>query len=243
MLHFRRVELKYVVPDRLIPSLIDRISLYTQPDPYLLQEGKGRSSYPVTSLYFDSADLQSLHEKEAGILARRKLRLRTYHDSFTERRPCFLEIKRRHDVVISKDRLSLSVGHIHSELSMTGLLDHILKRVEASESVTAEANTLRSWYSLQPTAFVRYQRMPFVGLHDHRFRITVDRRLEGVWNPPALLGATLTRPCLYGHSIVELKFNQFVPFWFHALVQEFELERVSCSKYATILQELRPELF
>ena len=54
LLHFRRAELKYVVPDRLIPSLIDRISLYTQPDPYLVQEGKSRSSYPVTSLYFDS---------------------------------------------------------------------------------------------------------------------------------------------------------------------------------------------
>ncbi|MBT7928595.1 VTC domain-containing protein, partial [Candidatus Peregrinibacteria bacterium] len=111
-LHFRRIELKYLIPDRIIPMFIDRIKPYTQPDPFLIEEGRGRLEYPVSSLYFDSIDLHALHEKESGLLSRRKVRLRTYEESFSETSSAFLEIKRRHDFIVSKDRLSLSMDKI-----------------------------------------------------------------------------------------------------------------------------------
>ena len=81
-LHFRRLELKYILPDRCIQPFLDSIAPYTQPDPYLVAESQGRSSYPVTSLYFDSMDLQSYQDKEAGLLSRWKVRLRTYDEQF-----------------------------------------------------------------------------------------------------------------------------------------------------------------
>ena len=139
LLHFRRKELKYLVPNRMVPVFLQRIEPYTQPDSYLIQEDTGRIEYPVTSLYFDSIDLQSVREKESGLLSRRKIRLRTYHKEFSERRPCFLESKRRHDVVVSKDRLSLAVGHLDPTIPLSSLLDHLLARVDASEEVYHEA--------------------------------------------------------------------------------------------------------
>ncbi|PIQ76864.1 hypothetical protein COU78_01025 [Candidatus Peregrinibacteria bacterium CG10_big_fil_rev_8_21_14_0_10_49_24] len=241
-LHFRRIEMKFLLPDRLIPALIDRIAPYTQPDPFLVEEGKGRTKYPVTSLYFDSVDMHSFYEKDAGLLSRRKVRLRTYEEEFSEESYSFLEIKRRHDFVVSKDRLSLSVGQLHSSLPMAGLMDHLLKRVEASEEVTNEAHVLQGWYNLQPTALVSYMRQPFVGMQDRRFRITVDSNLKGVWKPRSLMGAKMYTNCHPGWSVVEIKSNHAIPAWFHDIIMDFELTRTAHSKYALCVRCLRERL-
>lgn len=242
-LHFRRMEIKYLLPDRYLEQFMDHLMPYVKPDPFLEMEGKGRTVYPVTSLYFDSIDLQSLREKDAGLLSRRKLRLRTYEEEFSEQTPAFLEIKRRHDFIVSKDRLSLSVGHLTSAHPMEHVLGHVLKRVEASEEVTAEAEVMRSWYNLQPTAFVSYLRAPFVGKHDRRFRITVDRGLRGMWKPPRLMGSLPLRPCMSGYSIIELKCNHSAPAWFHDIVQDFGLVHTASSKYAMTVLSLDPLFF
>jgi len=238
-LHFRRIELKFLMPDRIIPAFVDRIAPYTQPDPFLVAEGKGRKEYPVTSLYFDSVDLHSLYEKEAGLLSRRKVRLRTYEDHFTENAYSFIEIKRRHDFIVSKDRLSLSVGHLHSDLPMSGLLEHLLKRVEASEEVTHEVNILHGWYNLEPTVLVSYNRQPFVGMQDQRFRITMDSNLRSVWKPHTLIGPQLYTLCNPGCSVLEIKSNHALPAWFHDIIQDFQLTRTAYSKYALSVEHLR----
>lgn len=239
-LHFRRMELKYILPERQVRRFIDRIAPYTQPDPFLIQEGKGRTVYPVTSLYFDSVDYQSLREKDAGLLARRKLRLRTYEEKFSETLVAFLEIKRRYDFVVSKDRLSLSVGHLNGIDPMGHLLGHLLSRVEASEEVAAEAQMLRSWYNLQPTALVTYKRIPFVAKHDRKFRVTVDHALGGVWKPSRLIGELPVRSCMSGYCVVELKCSHSIPAWFHEVIQDLNMTRTAYSKYAMVVASLEP---
>lgn len=242
-LHFRRMELKYVLPDRYLDAFMDRMSAYADPDPFLEEEGKGRTFYPVTSLYFDSMDLHSLYEKDAGLLSRRKLRLRTYEEEFSAKNAAFLEIKRRHDFIVSKDRLSVSVERLNGENPMPHLLGHLLERVEATEEVTAEAQVLRSWYNLQPTALVSYIRAPFVGRHDRRFRVTVDRGLKGLWRPSKLLGEQPATRCMSGYSVIELKCDHAIPEWFHAALQDFNLGRTAYSKYAFVTLALIPTLF
>ena len=239
-LHFRRMEFKYMVPERIIPRFIDRIVPHMEADPFLLQEGRGRRAYPVTSLYFDSLDLQSLREKDAGILARRKLRLRTYENAFSASARSFLEIKRRHDFIVSKDRLSLSVGELQGADRMSQVLGHLLSRVEATEDVTSEAETLRSWYGLQPTTLVTYDRIPFVGKHDRTFRITIDHALRGAWHPTHLLGTIPLHRCMSGYCLIELKFHHGIPSWFHAIIQDLELHRTAYSKYALVTASLHP---
>lgn len=237
-LHFRRMEVKYLLPDRFVPAFLERMAPYTEVDPFLVAKGRGQTQYPVTSLYFDSIDLHALKEKDAGLLSRRKLRLRTYAEEFSERASCFLEIKRRHDFVVSKDRLALSVGRIGGDAA-GNLLGHLLRRIEADAKVTAEANLLHRWYNLQPTALVRYQRTPLVSRHDRRFRVTVDRDLAGFWRPAQFLGPVPLHHCLLGYSVVELKWNHAVPSWFHTALQDFNLVRTAFSKYAITVLSLR----
>lgn len=237
-LHFRRMEVKYLLPDRLVPAFLERIAPYTEVDPFLVANGRGQTQYPVTSLYFDSIDLHALQEKDAGLLSRRKLRLRTYAEEFSERASCFLEIKRRHDFVVSKDRLALSVGRVGHDTT-EDLLSHLLHRIEADAKVTAEANLLHRWYNLQPTVLVRYRRIPLVARHDRRFRVTIDQDLAGAWRPAQFLGPVPLRHCLLGYSVVELKWNHAVPSWFHAALQDFNLLRSAFSKYAVSILSLR----
>src|SRR3954453_20161814 len=101
-LHFQRIELKYFLPYRYLDHFVERVSRRTDVDPYFVKEGHGHTRYPVTSLYFDSYDLAAWREKEDGQFFRRKIRLRTYTEQFSEQTPCFLEIKRRLDAVVLK---------------------------------------------------------------------------------------------------------------------------------------------
>lgn len=252
-LHFRRIELKYFLPERLLPHFIDRISPYTDVDPYLVREGRGRTAYPVTSLYFDSWDLQAFDEKENGQFFRRKIRLRAYENEFATNDPCFLEIKRRLDSVVLKDRISLPIGLITPDVPMSGLMGHLLRNVEKPDRTFEEAQMMRGWLNLRPTAFVRYQRLALVGKEDPNTRVTVDRRLQGTWRPANIIGTVLMRTIdslmatgmngISGrYGMLELKCNNVIPSWFHRAVQDLELMRTAYSKYYLVVLALRPRI-
>jgi hypothetical protein len=151
-LHFQRIELKYFLPYRQLNHFVERVSRRTDVDPYLVKEGLGRTRYPVTSLYFDSYDLAAWREKEDGQFFRRKIRLRTYTEEFTEQAPCFLEIKRRLDAVVLKDRIGLPAGVLTPDVSPTRLLAHLLANASERDATAMEAEMMRGWFNLQPSA-------------------------------------------------------------------------------------------
>ena len=237
-LHFRRIELKYRIPQRCIPFLLSAIQPYVAPDPYLISEGKEKTAYPVCSLYYDSIDLQAYHEKLAGILARCKVRLRTYAPLFSEDVPVFLEVKRRWDFAVSKDRFLCPPAILQCDIrSLDDVVRTLIRNRESDEELFDELQLLLHWYNLQPTTLVRYNRRPFVGRHDKRFRITLDSDIESVWKPShAPLHDLSFRPSLHHGAVLELKSNHNVPGWFHGIIRHFQLERLSISKYALAVQ-------
>jgi len=253
LLHFRRIELKYFVPDRMLPHLRARLTPFTNVDPYLVKEGLGRISYPVSSLYFDTQDLKAFAEKEAGLFYRRKLRLRTYEHEFSAEQPCFLEIKRRLDSVVLKDRISFPARTLDSSIAMPRLLGHLLDNAKGAPDTINEAQLMRMWLNLQPSAFVRYDRLALVAKEDPSLRVTIDHNLAGLWNPAYVLGAMPYRSVgninasgMDGvggrYSILELKCDRAIPGWFHQIVRDLELTRSAYSKYFLVVASLRPQL-
>jgi hypothetical protein len=234
------MEVKFLLRENLMEAFLERLAPFTVVDPFLVSEGKGRTSYPITSLYFDSFDLHCLAEQEAGLLGRRKVRLRTYSRRFTETEPCFFEIKRRHDVMVTKDRLSLSAGHLTPDVSMSQLYWYLLKRVDANQDVAEEAKSLGAWLNLQSTALVGYDRVPFAAKQDPDMRVTVDRDLWGIWQPPSILGELPEKSYAGGYVAIEWKSSGTIPRWFHQMIMDFELERSAFSKYGSIVRALRP---
>ena len=266
-LHFRRIELKYVLPERRVTELLDRIAPYMDRDPFLRTGDAG--SYAVTSLYFDSFDLQSLFAKEAGWLSRRRIRLRTYDETFVTGATAFLEIKRRHDFLVSKDRFPVTLTDaLLADSRSPGVLRRVFASArEQQHPARDEAMVMDAWFNLQPTALVSYNRIPFIGRADPELRLTVDRDLQGVWKPWSITGDALPSRCgihpilprlmSYGahqaqgpnplrtneYVIVELKFAQGIPAWTHQVIQNMNLDRSAYSKYGAVVRTLLPNLF
>ena len=252
-LHFQRIELKYFLPYRWIEHFVERISPFTEIDPYLVREGRGRTRYPVTSLYFDSWDLQAWREKEDGQFFRRKVRLRTYEEEFSHADPCFLEIKRRLDAVVLKDRIRLPAGVLREDMPETSLMRDVLDVAGERDATSMEAHLMLGWLNLRPTAIVRYQRLALTAREDRNIRITVDHHLQGTWRPPSILGtvplrsidninATGTTGISGKYAILEIKSNNIFPAWLHRAIQELELSRTAYSKYYLVVLALRPTL-
>src|ERR1044071_2184641 len=96
----QRFELKYLIPLGLAKPIRDFISCYLELDDYSV--GRRNNSYDIHSVYLDSNDLRTHRATVNGDRNRFKLRLRYYDDQSDS--PVFLEIKRRVDNCILKQR-------------------------------------------------------------------------------------------------------------------------------------------
>ena len=114
-LRFQRRELKYYLPEQLCPEVIRLIRPYMTLDEHL--KGNEAKSYLVRSLYLDTDDLKFYHEKLAGSHTRRKFRIRGYNDNRSE---VFLEIKRKYNDIIVKERALIHHEEIAKILSRYG---------------------------------------------------------------------------------------------------------------------------
>jgi len=225
--HFRRVEVKYLIPKRLQPVIMKAIAPNVIRDPILTGQ---QYFYDVSSLYYDSADLHAYHEKCSGLLSRCKVRLRTYSPYFRRNFPIYLEVKRRWDIAISKDRF-LCPESIADSSSFA--LSDITRVLHTSDTeLSDEVQLLSHWFNLQPTAFVHYQRYPFIGMYDSRLRLTFDSSIKSIWKPSCVTAPMTIQPCLEQCCVLELKSNHPIPYWFSRIVHSFGLERLSVSKYA-----------
>lgn len=226
-----RSEIKYLVPESERARLHARLAAFAVPDPHA--GGEGRPSYTVRSIYFDTADLRDYHQKEAGLLQRRKLRIRGY-DAPCDGAPVFLEVKRKHEQAVWKSRAALPPETawplVRGRLSPDA--------VPAAEREAARHFLFRlRREARRPTLLVTYDREPLVGRFDPSLRLTFDRRLRCEPYPQleaglgALYAEARLRPVLRGHFILEVKFDRLYPSWLRPILGAMGLARQALSKY------------
>jgi HAD superfamily hydrolase (TIGR01509 family) len=102
---FNRFELKYLLTMEQTREFKQQLEAYMFPDQYAWNSG----DYVISSLYYDSPDLQCYWEKIDGLKFRKKLRVRIYEteESITEDSIVFVEIKQRYDKTIQKRRIAI----------------------------------------------------------------------------------------------------------------------------------------
>jgi len=229
--HFQRFEFKY----HLSPLQASRISAelmrsHMKPDSAV--ESFPEPRYTVTSLYFDSPDWKCWLENESGERRRFKLRVRSYTPRPDADSLVFLEIKKKDDAVVTKDRVALpydAYREIFEErrdpfaLLQYGAL--IGERAVRDEFLWKMAR-----FAMRPVAVVRYERLPLVGRHHERFRVTFDSRITASAGS-ALSSSGLFLPVFAGKTVMEVKFNNALPHWFHRVLQRHGLQRRKFSKY------------
>lgn len=226
-----RFELKYIIPEPVARQVRDYVASFLELD----ENGRGKPdlSYPVHSLYIDSDGLETYWDTINGNKDRFKLRIRYYDDEPSS--PVFLEIKRRANSCIQKQR----VGVVREAVQMvlegqlppsSLVLGKEPKHLQALQDFCRIQQQMRA----RPKLHVAYVREAYLPLSGNSARLTMDRQVRSEPDPEARLAVTMTAPvCIWESAVVlELKFTDRYPDWFGDLVRTFDLHQCGAAKYA-----------
>ena len=230
-LQLQRFEIKYLVPETVALAARDFVR------PYLTLDEFGATlpqfSYPVHSLYLDSNDLVFYRQTINGDKNRYKLRIRFYDDKPGS--PAFLEIKKRTNNTISKQRCAvqreaiaqiLAGQYPEANLIASESPDHLFSLQAFVQMVLMNR--------AKPTAHVAYIREAWISRVDNSVRVTMDRSVRFESEPESRISTKMKAPMLvFGKQVVlELKFTNRFPDWFKEFVRVFNLTQCSAAKYA-----------
>lgn len=226
-LHFQRFEFKYLLPASLADILIPQFLKYMEWDPYVID--KSEKYYSVLSLYYDSEGLGCYYDKLAGLEERKKLRIRTYDKNISPDTKVFIELKRKDDALVFKDRIITTYENYFTSF-INGNYESFKKSSDTSiQKFLQELIWFKEYNGLMPKVMIIYQRMPLFSKMDKKFRVTFDSNLMVF--PSEELRFADGIPVAPESVIMEVKYNNVLPSWFHAIIQDFQLERISVSKY------------
>lgn len=225
-----RFEFKYLIDEPTAREVRRFIRSYLEPDAYTVgREGIG---YNVHSLYMDSDDLMTCRATLHGEKNRFKLRIRFYDDDADS--PVFLEIKRRVNQVILKQRAAVRRSSIH-RLAAGAWLDDcdLLKNDDKNRNALYNFCSLCSTIRAKPAAYTSYMREGYEPPSSNIVRVTFDRELRAGRYRGSLSVRDLQRWAKpeIGGVVLELKFTDRFPHWMHTLVETFNLYRTSVPKY------------
>ncbi len=225
-----RYELKFIIDLSAKESLIQAIRGALTTD----KNGDRFGAYRVSSLYYDTEDLQAYYEKLDGVLRRQKYRLRYYGEPQDSPEVAFFEIKHRFANLISKERMRLSPETTRALLSLEAPLRSLSDTPEAPQTPLVGRMLRASLHRpLKPAVIVSYLREAWVGTDDPDLRVTFDHVIEGFLPGDYLSpGKVSGRACLPPDQLVlEVKFDHFLPRWLRQRLVQRGLRPVRYSKY------------
>ena len=216
--HYRH-ELKYLISWADKAELTTRISPILKLDPHATNGG-----YFIRSLYFDDYWNTAYEEKDAGVLLRKKYRIRIYNCSD---RSIKLERKKKFGSYIYKEAAPLT--HAEFDAILAGdyaFLLHSPHRLCQEFYTECVCNVLR------PRVIVDYDREPWI-MDAGTVRVTFDmdvRAAVGSWD---IFDATLPAlPVLEpGKLVMEVKFTEYLPQVVRDILPPRAQELTAVSKY------------
>lgn len=232
-----RYELKYLIDEQQASRIRLFIRSHLVPDSHA--DPRQLHGYPVHSLYLDSPSLELLRSSQEGLRNRFKLRLRFYDDD--PQHPVFLEIKRRLDGVITKQRAKVARGGLELLLAQRRL-ERAERGDDGPEAVAAHREFCDRCRQLgaRGIVYVSYLREAYVGRNDEAIRVTLDRHLvtDHYRAGTPLAPPSHPRRVPLPGVVLELKFSNRFPQWMQDLVQTVDLRRISLAKYVESVQAL-----
>ncbi|MGE5364553.1 MAG: polyphosphate polymerase domain-containing protein [Bacteroidota bacterium] len=223
-----RLEYKYYIPYIHLDQLRRDIIPYLKYDAFALKTP--RKEYTVKSVYLDSPGFITYHEKDMGIRARHKYRIRGYNEE-SDDSIVFLEIKRKDVDFISKDRAKLLYRNLDQFIETK---DYSLL---AGSNGTADyaRNFLYYYhlYQLKPVVVVTYEREAFECGFGTDLRITFDKniRTRPAQSCSDIFSDEQMKISLKDYFVLEVKFSTIVPSWVPRVLNKYNVFRDSASKY------------
>jgi len=184
----------------------------------------GSDGYNITSLYFDDMDSSAISEKQAGILTRYKWRIRIYNFS---------------DDSIKLEK-KIRVGQYISKKSHRITKDEYKKIIDGDYSflIKSKVSLLIEFYDdlvnnrFLPKVIVGYTREAYVSAAGN-VRITFDKNLSTGLNNIDLFDKNIPYIDVVdkGLTILEVKYDNFLPEYIKDLLQIHSSRKEAISKY------------
>lgn len=186
--------------------------------------GDENGVYQVTSLYFDTPGDDALREKLDGVSRREKFRLRYYGEDTSFIR---LEKKCKINGLCGKRSAKLTADQAGQILA--GDYAFLLT---SGDALMAEFYSKIMGKGLRPRTIVRYDREAFL-YRPGNVRITLDRNVRtGLGSRDFLNPQVFCCRAMEEGTILEVKYDEFLPEIVAMAVQVPDRREASCSKYA-----------
>ena len=134
-----RLEYKFLVPDEKVEDVLAALTPYLRLDPFA--EKTAGNYYTVRSIYLDTRTFRYYKEKIEGYRVRKKVRIRGYNRQ-TDKSSAFLEIKRKYENYITKNRAPLLYSNLKGYLLQPDT--SLLKNAHDEDKIAASL-ILRDW--------------------------------------------------------------------------------------------------
>ena len=222
-------EIKFVVEESLVESLIPRVAARMQWDPHADPKTGG---YSVEGIYFET-DQRDVYRRSPGY-SRKKYRIRRYSEGLV----VFLERKSKRNGIVSKRRLQLESAELTKVLKEAYVISDRMPNAENQDRSSGQTET--DWFykrldrlKLRPTLCIMYDRIAFLQMENSGpIRLTVDRSI-GCCSLNQLhfpFKADYQR-ILDGKCVIELKFRDTMPNKFRQIIEEYKLISQPVSKF------------
>ena len=230
---FKRYEFKYLLRNEIASSIQNNIEQFMKLDPHTSKNLDG--SYFVRSQYFENDLYANFYEKVDGMRERHKYRIRTYGQRPSEDNPIFLEKKGRKLERTMKGRIKLQQKHL--DLIYSKNFNELLKEYDYHSFIEGFVfDCVRK--RLNPMIIIDYKRSPYISEYDTNFRLTFDRNIRAS-TPIGNKSIYAPHENQYwsdvnsGFCTLEVKFLRRFPPWFRRIIQNYNLRRLSISKFST----------
>lgn len=217
---FKRKETKYILDKKTLECLEKDLQTYMTLDEF--------ATSTITNIYFDSEQFEMIQDALDKKNGREKIRMRIYDSQPSEHSQAFLEIKKKENKIGYKYRLTSNPLSIVNYIE-NGIADATIR----DQAVISELEELKQRYgNIRQKMYIYYDRVSYKGLEDKKLRLTIDKNLiyrnHNVDAVAGKFGEVLLDP---NKVIMEIKVPHQRPEWLKALLEKYQIEKQSFSKY------------
>lgn len=198
-----------------------RLQVIAERDAYARDDG----SYYVKSLYFDNYNDKVLREKQDGVDKREKFRIRLYNDDSS-----FIRLEKKSKVHGLCNKQSTPITEEECRKIIENDIEFLL---HSDKPLFKELYAKMKYQLLRPKCIVAYDRESFV-YPAGNVRVTIDKNVRGSNNIKRFLSGDESMTKLYTNSILEVKWDEFLPDAISRAVNLGKRKATAFSKYAAV---------
>ena len=222
-----RHEWKYLINTAEKELISLRLKQFLTLDPHAADGG-----YMIRSLYIDDYFNSAYEEKEAGVLMRKKYRIRIYNCSDKSIK---LERKKKFGSYIFKEAAPLTRKEV--EMILNGRYEFLLK---SPYPLCREFYIECISHMMRPRVIVDYEREPWI-MDTGTVRITMDSNVRAAVGSFDIFDASLPTISVLepGKLVMEVKYTEFLPRILKDILPPKAAEFAAVSKYVLCCEKTR----